>query len=247
MKFKSLFTKVVASSIVISILFVLSVSLVNDPVQDISIRKEVKDNLADGFRNPPDSAKPWVFMWWYGKITTEDITQHMEELKSKGVGGVLLFDHGGMPGVPYAGDAWRVLFRHTVSEADRLGLKMGVNICAGWPSGGPWVTPENSSWMVVSSDTVIRGPQNFKGRLTEPTGKGSLYKDIAVQAFPCKDGKTDLFPVITVSSNPKELRNLLDGNYNTVWNAGDNGRQWIHWIQSVKSRLSCVVSCAALA
>ncbi len=227
MKFKSLFPKAVASSIVISILFVLSVSLVNNPAQDISFRKVLKDGLADGFKNPPDSAKPWVFMWWYGKITPADITQHMEELKSKGVGGVLLFDHAGMPGVPYAGDAWRVLFRHTVREADRLGLKMGANICAGWPSGGPWVTPENSSWMVVSSDTIIGGPQNFKGRLAEPTGKGSIYKDIAVQAFPFTVEKDDLFPVITASSNQQELRNLLDGNYNTVWNAGENGRQWI--------------------
>ena len=227
MKFKSLFLKVVASFIVILVLFVLSVSLVNNPVQDTSFRKVLKDDLADGFKNPPDSAKPWVFMWWYGKITPEDITHHMEELKSKGVGGVLLFDHGGMPGVPYAGDAWRVLFRHTVKEADRLGLKMGVNICAGWPSGGSWVTPENSSWMVVSSDTIIGGSQNFKGKLPEPTGKGSLYKDIAVQAFPFTDGKADQFPVITVSNNPQELRNLLDGNYNTVWNAGDNENQWI--------------------
>ncbi len=115
-----------ASSIVIfNPVFVLSVSLVNDPVQDISIRKVVKDDLAGGFRNPPDSAKPWVFMWWYGKITPEDITQHMEELKSKGVGGVLLFDHGGMPGVPYAGDAWRVLFRHTVKRGRPAGTENG--------------------------------------------------------------------------------------------------------------------------
>jgi hypothetical protein len=227
MKFKGLFLKAVALSIVILVLFVLSVSLVNNPVQDISFRKVLKDNLADGFKNPPDSAKPWVFMWWYGKITPEDITQHMEELKLKGVGGVLLFDHGGMPGVPYAGEAWRVLFRHTVREADRLGMKMGANICAGWPSGGPWVTPENSSWMVVSSDTIIGGPQHFKGRLPEPTGRGSLYKDIALQAFPFSAGKADKFPVITVSNNSQELRNLLDGNYNTVWNAGDNENQWI--------------------
>jgi hypothetical protein len=227
MKIKILFLKVVPYSVVILALFVLSVSLVNNPDQEISLAKVLNDDLASGFTNPPDSAKPWVFMWWYGKITPEDITQHMEELKSKGVGGVLLFDHGGMPGVPYAGDAWRELFRHTVREADRLGLKMGANICAGWPSGGPWVTPENSSWMVVSSDTLITGLQNYTGRLPEPTGKGFLYKDIAIQAFPFAAGKPDPFPVVTVSSNPQELRNLLDGNYNTVWNAGDNDGQWI--------------------
>lgn len=57
-------------------------------------------DLEKDFAAPPDEARPWVFMWWFDKITPADVTQHMEELKSKGVGGVLLFDLGGMRGAP---------------------------------------------------------------------------------------------------------------------------------------------------
>ena len=133
---------------------------------------EAGTDLAQEFVTPPDAAKPWVNMWWFDKVTPANITQHLKELKAKGVGGVMLIDLGNMPGAPYMSDKWRELFRHAVHEADLLGLKMGVNTCPGWPSGGPWITPENSSWMMVSSETVIRGPQKFSGKLVDPKGRG---------------------------------------------------------------------------
>ena len=179
-----------------------------------------QNDLAKGFVSPPDSAKPWVNMWWFDHITPANITQHMEELKSKGVGGVMLIDLGNMPGTPYMSNKWRELFRHAVREADRVGLKMGVNTCPGWPSGGPWITPEYSSWIMVNSETIIKGGQNYSGKLADTKGKGSSYADVAVQAFQVPDETTTPKTVITLSSNQDDLPNLLDGNYNTTWNSG---------------------------
>lgn len=183
--------------------------------------------LAGEFVTPPDSSKPWVNMWWFDTITPANITQHLEELKAKGVGGVMLIDLGGMPGVPYMSDKWRELFRHTVRQADRLGLKMGVNTCQGWPSGGPWVTPDNASKGVVSSETILTGPQQFSGKLVEPRGMGAPYIDVAVQAFPVSDGTSVLQPVVTASSNPQDVSGMLDGHFMTGWNSGAEGKQWI--------------------
>jgi hypothetical protein len=185
------------------------------------------NSLEGGFQKPPEDAKPWVFMWWFGTITPANITQHLEELKAKGVGGVLLFDLGGMPGVPFLSDKWRELFRHTVKETDRLGLKMGCNVCAGWPSGGTWIAPEDSSWMMVSSVTVLKGPQKYAAKLTEAPGKGTLYADVSVQAFRISEGDVNRDPVITVSENPAQIPCLLDGNYNTGWHSGVNANPWI--------------------
>jgi len=186
-----------------------------------------QDNLNQEFVTPPDSAKPWVNMWWFDTITQSDVTQHLEELKAKGVGGVMLIDLGNMPGAPYMSDKWRELFRHAVRQADRLGLKMGVNTCPGWPAGGPWITPENSTWMVVSSETVIQGPQKFCGKLAEPKGRGELYSDVSVQAFPIADSPSAPQRLVTVSANTNDLQNLLDGNFNTVWKSGSADRAWI--------------------
>ena len=45
----------------------------------------------------------------------------------------MLIDLNAMADAPYMSDNWRRHFRHTVREADRLGLKIGVNTCPGWP------------------------------------------------------------------------------------------------------------------
>jgi len=176
-----------------------------------------ESDLAQAFVTPPDEAKPWVNMFWIGRITTNDITQHMEELKAKGVGGAMLIDLNATADAPYMSDNWRGLFRHSVREANRLGLKIGVNTCPGWPCGGPWITPEHGAWMMVYSETVIKGPQKFSAKLVEPKCKGTLYTDVAVQAFPVPDAAANPKPAVAVSSNPDDLQNLLDGNFNTFW------------------------------
>jgi len=186
----------------------------------------VGDDLVSGFANPPDSAKPWVIMLWLGETTPEDVTMHLEELKSKGVGGVLLFDFGAMPESPFLSDSWRELFRHTVKEADRLGLELAVNACGGYPVGGRWISLENSSWMAVSSETTLQGPQEFSGKLPHPFREGRLYADVAVHAFPLPSG-IQPGPIVTVSSNPQLLPRLLDGNYNTGWRPKKPGDAWI--------------------
>ena len=185
-------------------------------------------DLAKAFVSPPDEAKPWVNMFWIGRITPVDITQHMEELKAKGAGGANLIDLKAMTDAPYMSDNWRQAFKHAVREADRLGLMLGVNTCPGWPSGGPWITPENGAWMMVNSETVIQGPQKFAGKLSEPTGKGTLYADVAVQAFRVSDRAATPPQVVTASSNPDHLPNLSDGNFNTTWKpATTDAQPWI--------------------
>ena len=185
-------------------------------------------DLAKAFVNPPDEAKPWVNMFWIGRITPADITQHMEELKAKGAGGANLIDLNAMTDAPYMSDNWRKAFQHAVREADRLGLKIGVNTCPGWPCGGPWTPPEHGAWMMVNSETVIKGPQKFAGKLVDPKGKGALYAEVAVHAFRIPDRTANPPPVVTASSNPDDLPNLLDGNFNTIWKpAAADRKPWL--------------------
>jgi len=188
-----------------------------------------ESDLAKAFVTPPDAAKPWVNMFWIGKITTNDITQHMEELRAKGAGGANLIDLNAMADAPYLSGNWRQAFAHALREASRLGLKIGVNTCPGWPCGGPWIAPENGAWMLVSSETVIQGPQQFSGKLAEPKGLGQLYADVAVHAFPVPEGAAHPPPAITTSSNPGALPCLLDGNFNTTWKAGPEEHPWIQF------------------
>ena len=103
-------------------------------------------SLEDGFRNPPDSAKPQT---WYhlmnGNVTKEGITRDFEEIAKAGLGGVQIFDVGCdiPPGdVRFGSAEWFDVLRHAHNEAKRLGLRLGIHNCSGWScSGGPWVKP----------------------------------------------------------------------------------------------------------
>lgn len=205
-------------SVIIAILFFTSGTIYTADKSDTEV---------DSFLNPPKENRPWVFMWWYDNVDKPAITEHLEQLSKKGIGGVLVFYHGGMPNVPFLGEDWLELYRHTVRECTRLGLECGANVSSGWPSGGPWIDQENGAKRVACSETILEGPSQFSGKLNTPSGITGLYKDDAVWAYPVHDS-ISCEPFISVSSNAKDINNMLDGDYNTVWNPeNETEESWI--------------------
>jgi len=95
-----------------------------------------QDTLGAKFIRPPDEAKPRVYWWWLNNLVSRQaITRDLEEFKSKGIGGVLLFNAGGPAGAMPSGPdfmtpAWRELVKHAVREADRLGIEVSINLCS---------------------------------------------------------------------------------------------------------------------
>src|SRR5690242_12891597 len=121
------------------------------------------DSLEAGFRNPPDAAKPHT--WWHwmnGNITKPGITADLEAMKQIGLGGATIVNVDcDIPrgDVPFMSPEWREDFKFAVQEANRLGLKLCVENCAGWSSsGGPWNTRENAMQCLTSSETEVDGP-----------------------------------------------------------------------------------------
>ncbi|MCF6285539.1 MAG: glycosyl hydrolase, partial [Candidatus Hydrogenedentes bacterium] len=107
------------------------------------------DELVEGFTNPPDSARPWVY--WFimdGNLSREGITTDFESLEAAGIGGVIIMEvNVGIPRGPveFVSDEWCELFAHAVKEAERLGLEITLNAGPGWTgSGGPWVKAERA-------------------------------------------------------------------------------------------------------
>ena len=125
-------------------------------------------DLEQGFKNPPDSAKPRV--WWHwmnGNITQEGIKLDLEWMKRAGIGGFQNFDaHMSTPKLVdkrlvYMTPEWKDAFRYTTELADQLGLEEVIAGSPGWSeSGGPWVKPSRSS----SSNEVSISPAHFPNR-----------------------------------------------------------------------------------
>lgn len=147
------------------------------------------DSLRDNFVNPPDSARPHT--WWHwmnGNVSKEGITADLEAMKANGIAGANIFA-GGFdvpPGpVGFGSDEWYDCFRWAAKESRRLGISLGMMNCAGWAaSGGPWVAPSNSMKELVFSETVVKGPMDFSGKLPREEKDNGFYEDIAVLAFP---------------------------------------------------------------
>ena len=154
--------------------------------------------LEMGFMRPPDSAKPQV--WWHwmnGNISKEGIHADLEAMKHVGIGGATIVNADcGIPAGPvkYGTQEWYAMVKYAISEATRLGLDLCLENCAGWSSsGGPWNTPEHAMQFTTISETSVKGPVTFSGKLVQPTTKLNFYRDIAVLAIPKPDGKESRF------------------------------------------------------
>ncbi|MGA2246961.1 MAG: glycosyl hydrolase [Verrucomicrobiota bacterium] len=163
-----------SSSIFVSLSFALAVS--------------AQVPLTTGFLNAPDSAKPLT--WWHwmnGNVTKEGITADLEAMKQIGLGGATVVNVDcDIPrgNVPFMSPAWREELKFAVQEAHRLGLKLGVENCAGWSSsGGPWNTVTNAMQRLTSSEITVAGPTNFNDGLPLPPVTLGFYRDIAVLGF----------------------------------------------------------------
>ena len=149
--------------------------------------------LETGFLKPPDSAKPQT--WWHwmnGNITKAGITADLEAMKQIGLGGATVVNVDcGIPAGPvkFMSSAWREDFKFAVQEANRLGLDLTVENCAGWSSsGGPWNTPEFAMQHIVTSEVLVTGPTKFSAVLPQPPITLDFFRDIAVLAFPAPEG-----------------------------------------------------------
>src|SRR4051812_21951911 len=111
-------------------------------------------DLEKNFIQPPASARPWVNWFWVdGNISKEGITADLEAMQRVGIGGVMLMDvaqEAPSGPVRFGSEPWHDMFRHTVKEAARLGLKIDMHNAPGWSgSGGPWIPPAFSMQQMV--------------------------------------------------------------------------------------------------
>ncbi|HVU59148.1 MAG TPA: glycosyl hydrolase [Puia sp.] len=172
--------------------------------------------MSRNFVKPSRGVRSSCYWWWFnGLVDKEGITRDLEEFHAKGMGEVLLVNSaGGLGGVPFPQGArlfseeWKELYRHAMSEAKRLDIAVGINLCSGWCMGGPWIKPEESGRWYLQSELEVEGPQLFSGRLPLPGNRVGYdkvfnppgykeyidlplekldYRDTAVVAMPYKD------------------------------------------------------------
>jgi hypothetical protein len=107
------------------------------------------DELHSSFQNPPDSSRIMMRWWWFGPtVTKPELTRELEQMKAAGIGGVeithlyaLSLDDPktGLKNTPFLSDEHLDDLHYAAGEARRLGLRVDVSLCSGWPFGGPHI------------------------------------------------------------------------------------------------------------
>ena len=178
--------------------------------------------LARGFKNPGNEARPRAYWnWLNGAVTHDGLTRDLEEAKDKGLAGLEMWDTEAMrnpggfvpAGPPFMGPESVAAMHHSMKEAKRLGLDLGLITSSGWNAGGPWVPPEMASKNLFYSSTVVTGPAGIEQKLAFPKvparcpkradGLPKWYLDVAVLAWPDSQDKVipDISDVIDLTEN----------------------------------------------
>jgi (4-O-methyl)-D-glucuronate---lignin esterase len=227
-------------------------------VASLAFAQSAPDALKQGFRNPPDSAKPRT--WWHwtdGNVTEIGITKDLEWMKRVGIAGFQLSDVAAGSGqvvdqkIYFGTPEWYHAVRHAAEEGKRLGLEMSIFSSPGWSeAGGPWVKSEQAMKKLVWSETDVEGPKDFDGKLPEPpSNEGSVrdlsagarpgapkfYRDSVVIAYRTPVDATlmaALRPKATTNDGPVDTTALLDDSLNTSINIEapkDGGPAWLQY------------------
>lgn len=182
-----------------------------------------QNQLKEGFINPPDSVKPWVYWYWISDNNTkEGITADLEAMREVGIGEALIGNIG-YEGMPYGKDSiltegWWQLIEHAVSEGKRTGVNIGLFNSPGWSqSGGPWVKPGEAMRYLTTVELRITGGKKISQKLPSVPG---FFQDVRTIAFPepqCGDSVlTYRNSVITSIPQLDCTKYLADGNTATV-------------------------------
>ncbi len=185
------------------------------------------ETLEERFKNPPVSARPYVWWHWMGSnFSKEGITRDLKAMKAQGIGGATIFNlssavqeshapilNNPWPEQTYRSPAYWEAIRFAASEAQRLGLEIGLHNTVGYSTtGGPWIDESRSMQHLVWSDTTVTGGKDISLRLKAPiliadegwgkTGrKVSYYKDLFVLAVPADKRKITSGEVLELNTN----------------------------------------------
>lgn len=112
---------------------------------------------ADDLAWPPITreAKPWAYWWWMGSaVDPANLTRELEKYHDAGLGGVHIIPIYGAKGyedrfIDYLSPKWMEMMRHSVTEAQRLGMGVDMTTGSGWCFGGPQISNREANALPV--------------------------------------------------------------------------------------------------
>lgn len=145
--------------------------------------------LQKEFLTPSPAARPMVRWWWFGAaVTKPEIKNELEQMKHDGIGGaelafvypeVLDDPAKGVKNLPFLSREMLEAVTFAQAEGRRLGLRIDVTLCSGWPYGGPDTTLEEAATRLKILEFALPPGQSEPPMVKLPDGDAILAKFIA--------------------------------------------------------------------
>jgi len=165
------------------------------------IRETQDSDLIKGFINPAKENRPLaLWPWLNGYVDTTRMVYELEQMKSKGMRGAVIWDIGSLmdsekiipEGPAMLGEQSLQYFSLALNTGNKLDLDIGWVASSSWNAGGPWVEQANASMELLSSSLVVEGPSNQKITIPKPEsrfGEVTSYFLISSLAIPFSEQK----------------------------------------------------------
>jgi hypothetical protein len=121
--------------------------------------------LRKNFVNPPNDARPMVRWWWFGTaVVKPEILRELQQMKADGIQGAeLAFEYPivlddpakDLKNLPFLSPEMLDDVNYAQSEGRKLGLRIDVTLCSGWPYGGPHITLAEASTHLRTAEIIV--------------------------------------------------------------------------------------------
>jgi hypothetical protein len=105
--------------------------------------------LRQGFLNPPAAVRPMVRWWWFGAaVEKPEILHELQQMKTDGIGGAelaFIYPEQLDNNLTFLSPEMLSAVTYAQAEGRKLGLRIDVTLCSGWPYGGPATTLDKAA------------------------------------------------------------------------------------------------------
>ena len=134
------------------------------------------------------TSKAGARWWWLGSaVTKEGLTWQMEQMASHGIGTLEITPLYGVQGndannISFLSPEWMKMLTYTISEGNRLGIQIDMNLGTGWPFGSPEVPITEAACKFVVVDSLV--DSRLAKNITLPAPKKEQpYARLVVQKY----------------------------------------------------------------
>src|SRR6185312_4206975 len=144
--------------------------------------------LQQTFLSPPNDARPMVRWWWFGAaVTKPEILRELQQMKADGIGGaelafvypeVLDDPSHDLRNLPFLSPEMLADVTYAQAEGRKLGLRIDVTLCSGWPYGGPAITLQEASTHLRTAEVAV--PANATHVAAPKLAEGERFISAAI-------------------------------------------------------------------